>query len=175
MKLWTGAAGFLFTLSHFSYILKNVRNPTKALKITILALAAAFLVSQAIRPERSNPPVSADISCDPAIKSLLHRACYNCHSNETVWPWYSEIAPVSWLVASDVREARQHLNFSEWGAYDRGTQFYKLRGIAQEIREGEMPLWYYALVHKEARLDSAERDRILNWAVSKSKSAAPKP
>jgi hypothetical protein len=151
-----------------------VRSHRKGLKIGILILAVAFLLAQAIRIEESNPPVSSDLSCDPLVKSLLHRACYNCHSNETVWPWYSNIAPVSWLVASDVREARQHMNFSEWGTYDSDTRFYKLKGIAEEIEEGGMPLWYYSIVHKEARLNSAERDRIVGWAVAALESAAPK-
>lgn len=145
----------------------------KVIKIGILAFAAVFLLSQAIRTDRSNPPVAADISCDPQIKLLLHRACYNCHSNETVWPWYSNLAPVSWLVASDVREARQHVNFSDWGDYDSSTRVYKLKGIAEVVQEGEMPLWYYSIMHKEARLDSAQRDRIIGWAVAASESVAP--
>ena len=154
-------------------MLAIVRDHRKVFKIGILFFAGALLLAQAIRPERSNPPVSSDISCDPQVKSLLHRACYNCHSNGTVWPWYSSIAPISWLVASDVSEARQHLNFSLWGTYDSGTRFYKLKGIEEEVGEAEMPLWYYSIMHKEARLSSAERDRIVDWAVGASESAAP--
>lgn len=174
MELGAIVPGTLFTGDGFSYILEVMRMRKKALKIGILVLAAAFLLAQTIRTERSNPPISSDISCDPGVRSLLRKACYDCHSNETIWPWYSGIAPFSWLVTNDVREARRHLNFSEWGGYDSDTRLYKLKGIAEEVREGEMPLWYYSIVHKGARLDAAERDRILSWAEAASQSAEPK-
>ena len=141
-----------------------MRNYRRYAKIAVVILVAAFAVSQAIRIEKTNPPARLDASLDPAIKPLLQRACYNCHSNETVWPWYSNVAPVSWLVASDVKEAREHLNFSEWDTCTPEVQGHKRMGIAEEVEEGAMPLWYYSIVHRDSRLSAEERDRITKWA-----------
>jgi len=98
-----------------------MRNARKIMKIAFFILVAVFVLAQAIRVERLNPPVQAEITADPAVKPLLRRACYDCHSNETVWPWYSNVAPASWLIASDVEEGRSNLNFSEWGSLGRGS------------------------------------------------------
>lgn len=140
--------------------------------ITVLILVVAFLLLQAIRPERFNPPVQSDLTADPEVKSLLRRTCYNCHSNETVWPWYSSVAPASWLIASDVNEGRRNLNFSEWASYSDPIQSHKLADIAEEIREGEMPPWYYTLAHSDAKLSPSERDRIQAWAGASAKPQA---
>jgi hypothetical protein len=136
----------------------------KNAKIGILVLVAALVLSQAIRIDKTNPPMSSDVSADPAVKSMLKRACYNCHSNETVWPWYSGVAPVSWLVGSDVHEGRSNLNFSEWGAYSKDTQALKLSAVIKETQEGEMPPWYYSMIHGDSRLNQQERDLIKAWA-----------
>jgi len=129
----------------------------------IFLFLAALLIAQFIRVERVNPPVRSDIHATPEIGSLLRNTCYNCHSNETVWPWYAHVAPVSWLVASDVSEARRHLNFSEWGSYDGDTQSHKLKAIAEEITDRAMPPWYYLMVHRGSRLSESERNNILSW------------
>jgi hypothetical protein len=136
----------------------------KILKIIILSLVVVLLLAQFIRIDKSNPPVRSDLASGSA-KPLLHRACYNCHSNETIWPWYASVAPASWLVGRDVREARSHLNFSEWGTYDSGTRSHKLRGIAEEVRGGDMPPWYYSFVHRDSRLSASERNQILAWVA----------
>lgn len=143
-----------------------MRNARKIVKIAIFILVAVFVLAQAIRVERLNPPVQAEITADPAVKPLLRRACYDCHSNETVWPWYSNVAPASWLIASDVEEGRSNLNFSEWGSLGSDAQSHKLADIAEEVRDAEMPLWYYTLAHPEARLSPAERSKLLDWAAS---------
>ena len=147
----------------------------KGAKNVGFVLIAILFLAQAIRIEKSNPPVSSDISADPAIKPLLRRACYNCHSNETVWPWYSNVAPASWLVGSDVKEARRRMNFSEWGAYSSEMQAHKLRGIAEEMESGEMPPWYYAMAHSDSHLNHAERTRIVNWTEDALKLLGTKP
>jgi len=136
----------------------------KALKIAALVCAVALLFAQLIRIETSNPPVRADLTAGP-VKPVLQKSCYSCHSNETVWPWYSGVAPASWLVGRDVREGRGHLNFSDWGNYDRDTRVHKLRDIADEVKEGAMPPWYYTLFHREARLSASGRDQILGWVA----------
>ena len=142
-----------------------MRGFRKKVKIAVLILVAAFVLLQAIRIEKSNPPVRSDISADPAIKSILRRACYNCHSNETVWPWYSNVAPASWLIETDVNDGRRHLNFSEWGTYSSDTQSHKLEDIADEMGTGEMPPWYYTLAHSDSRLSSDERSQIQAWTI----------
>ncbi len=149
-----------------------MRSIRKDAKIAVLVLVAALILAQAIRIEKSNPPVTHDISADPAVKPLLHRACYNCHSNETIWPWYSTVAPASWLVASDVNEGRRQLNFSEWEAYSQSVQAEKLKAIADEMKEGDMPPWYYSLVHRDARLKPAEREQIRAWTATALESVA---
>jgi hypothetical protein len=135
----------------------------RGLKTVAYIFVAVLILAQLARINRLNPPVRSDISAGPSIQPVLRRVCYNCHSNETVWPWYSGVAPVSWLVGSDVHEARQHLNFSDWGTYDSGTQSHKLRGIAEEVQGGDMPPWYYSMVHREARLSPSERSQIQAW------------
>ena len=139
-----------------------MKKVAKGLKIIILSLAAVFLLAQLIRIDKSNPSVRSDLASGSA-KPVLHRACYNCHSNETIWPWYSSVAPTSWLVGSDVRGARSHLNFSEWGTYDSGTRSHKLRAIAEEVKGGDMPPWYYSFVHRDSRLSASDRNQILAW------------
>jgi hypothetical protein len=145
-----------------------MRSFRKDAKIGSLVLLAALVVAQAIRIERNNPPVRSDISADPAIKNLLKKACYDCHSNETVWPWYSRVAPVSWLVGSDVQEGRRELNFSEWGSYASNRQEHRLKSIGEEVQDGGMPPWYYSIMHRKSRLKPEERTIISNWAASAS-------
>jgi Haem-binding domain len=142
-----------------------MRSIRDGIKKAAFVFVAVLFLSQAIRIDRSNPPVRSDLTARPGIKSLLQRACYNCHSNETDWPWYSGLAPASWLVGNDVQEGRRHLNFSEWGTYDSGTQSHKLRGIAEEVKGGGMPPWYYSLVHPDSHLNPSERDQILAWTA----------
>ncbi|MEE2703186.1 MAG: heme-binding domain-containing protein [Myxococcota bacterium] len=107
--------------------------------------------------EHSNPPVTLEPDWDSAnTRELFFRACRDCHSNETVWPWYSYVAPVSWLVSSDVNEGREHLNVSDWGRPDQhGDE------AAEMVREGDMPLWFYLPLHARARLSPAERKRFI--------------
>jgi hypothetical protein len=140
-----------------------MRNIPKGIKIAVLIFVVVLFLAQAIRIDRTNPPVVSDLTAESAARPVLRRACYNCHSNETIWPWYSGIAPASWLVGSDVTEAREHLNFSEWGTYDSDTRSYKLKGIAEEVQSGDMPPWYYSLMHRESRLTETERNQILAW------------
>lgn len=105
----------------------------------------------------ANPPARVEPAWDSAqTRELAVRACYDCHSNQTVWPWYSNIAPVSWLVQSDVDEGRNKLNFSEWSRPQK-----EAKKSAEEVQEGEMPEWYYVVAHPEAQLSSAERQALI--------------
>jgi hypothetical protein len=122
-----------------------------------------FAAIQIVPVERSNPPVTQTVSMTPAVEPILRRACFDCHSHETRWPWYASVAPVSWLVAWDVAEAREHLNFSTWDVYPPKKSSKLLDELIEEVHEGEMPLWYYRLVHREAVLSNDDLDTIDAW------------
>lgn len=97
-------------------------------------------------------------------QQLLKNACFNCHSNHTDYPWYGYVAPVSWWLNGHINGAKDHLNFSEWDKYSRKDQIARLNKICEDIKEGDMPLASYRLIHKEARLTSAEKQEICSWA-----------
>jgi len=138
---------------------------TRRLRLALGTLAGAFLAVQAVRIDRTNPPVEQDVAAPAAVEGLLRRACYNCHSHETAWPWYSHLAPVSWLLAHDVAEGRRELDFSAWAAYPPAKKVRKLRKSADEVAKGKMPPWYYTLVHAEARLAPGEREMLRAWTA----------
>jgi hypothetical protein len=129
-----------------------------------------FAGMQLIRPEMTNPPVDPDMAVErflviePEVGTLLRTACYDCHSNQTVWPWYANVAPASWLLSRDVKEGRAHLNFSTWGTYAEGRRVLALEGIAEEVGGGGMPFPPYLVLHPEANLDSVARRKIVDWA-----------
>ena len=132
---------------------------------SILGLLAVGLVGiQFIPVVRSNPPILAEIEASEEVLTIFRRACYDCHSNETIWPWYSYVAPVSWLVESDVKVGRGNVNFSEWNEYSQKLQNLKRYKIGEEVDEGEMPLWYYLPLHSEAKLSQADIDLIISWS-----------
>jgi cytochrome c551/c552 len=140
-------------------------------KAVLLGFVVVVVGAQLVPVARTNPPVTGDVAAPPEVAALLRRACYDCHSNETVWPWYSRVAPVAWLVSHDVSEGREELNFSAWGDYPAKRRAKKLKESREEVEDGEMPPWYYLLMHPEARLDDAERARLLAWTAE----AAPAP
>ena len=129
-----------------------------------LGLLVLVVAIQFIPVDTANPPVESDISTSPAVKAVLQRACYDCHSHETVWPWYSRVAPISWLLVRDVQEGRAELNFSTWNQYSTQQQVKKLKESWQEVSEGEMPPWYYLPVHRDARLSAEDRTLLEQWA-----------
>jgi hypothetical protein len=123
-----------------------------------------FIAIQFVPVDRSNPPVVGEPRWNsPQTRALAERACYDCHSNETKWPWYTNIAPVSWLAAHDVEEGRAALNFSEWGV-SRGEESEGAAPdeIVEEVEEGKMPLPKYLLLHPEARLTAMELQALIN-------------
>ncbi len=129
------------------------------------AVVAVLVVIQFIDIGVSdNPPVEQDIAAPPQVSQILHRACYDCHSNETVWPWYSRVAPSKWLVRHDVEEGRGHLNFSTWNRNDPRRQARKAMEIAEQVDENEMPPRLYTPLHPSARLTAQERQQIVDWA-----------
>ena len=134
--------------------------------LTGVFLVIIFLgLIQLIPVTLNNPAVIQDIDAPAHVHAILKRSCYDCHSHETVWPWYSRIAPASWLLAWDVKEGREELNFSTWHQYSNRKRTKKLREIAEEIEEGEMPPWFYIPLHPEARLSSQDKQHLRTWAL----------
>ncbi len=130
----------------------------------LLGLAGAALVMQLVPYGRdhTNPPVTREPAWDsPATRALALRACFDCHSNQVRWPWYSHVAPASWLVQYDVDAARRKLNFSEWDRPQKDAE-----DAAEEVREGAMPLAPYELLHAEARLSPAETEALVRGLVA---------
>lgn len=132
------------------------------LKNTLLIGAAVLVSMQFIRPARYNPPIDhtqtlqAHLSEQSPAVSVVNRACRDCHTNETTWPWYSNVAPVSWLIVHDVEEGREAVNFSTWGAYPSDQQQKLLKEACEEVSQGEMPMSFYTVLHPEARLSAAD-------------------
>jgi hypothetical protein len=129
----------------------------RLITIIIIGLAAVLLLIQLIPYGRqhTNPPVLQEPNWDsPQTRELAQRACFDCHSNETVWPWYSNVAPVSWLVQRDVDEGRQHLNFSDWG------HVRELDDLPRVVKNGGMPPGQFLITHPEARLTQSEKDAL---------------
>lgn len=134
-----------------------------------LFLILILLGIQAVRPNRATPKAdpSKDFvkiyAGDKATEELFKQACYDCHSYETKYPWYSEIAPVSWIVQDHVREGREHLNFNEWGNRGKAKRAHALEEMTEETLEGEMPLKGYALIHEEANLTEDQKRQLVHW------------
>ena len=136
----------------------------RKLTMAAAALAAGFLAIQAVPVDRSNPPVEQEVPASADARAVLRRACYDCHSNEVRWPWYSRIAPVSWLVARDVREGREAVNYSTWNRLDAGDRREALHESWEEVEEDEMPLWFYLPLHPDARLSAEDRAILREWS-----------
>jgi heme-binding protein len=141
-------------------------------KRSFVAVATFIVLAQIYRPATTNPPagenqdIAANLSVEPAIASMLDRSCSDCHSNRTVWPWYSHFAPVSWLVVSDVNRGRQRVNFSEWGSYATDKRGKLLQAICKEVTEGDMPPITYTPMHSSAKLTKADAQEICRWTAA---------
>ena len=133
-------------------------------KVVVLLLASGLLIQLVpYGRQHSNPPVTGEPQWDrPRTRELFFRVCKDCHSNETVWPWYSSIAPASWLVQHDVDEARSEFNVSEWGRTGKN----KGKDAAEELREGEMPPFQYLLAHPGARLTDMEKAEFIKGLMT---------
>lgn len=138
-------------------------------KKIFLGLGILFLVMQFFRPAQSNPETTRGqdiLSLYPAdedVVSVLKSACYDCHSHETTWPWYSQINPVGWVVSNHVMEGRDELNFSDFAGYSAKKADHKLEESMEYIKKGEMPLKGYVFLHPEARLSEEQKNVLLAW------------
>jgi mono/diheme cytochrome c family protein len=131
--------------------------------IVVVVLVVCPLLLQLVPYGHShtNPPVVSEPKWDsPQTRALAVRACFDCHSNETKWPWYTNIAPVSWLIQRDVDDGRRRLNFSDWGAPTRG-EARNPSEMGRAIQRGSMPPWFYLPPHPEAQLTQAEKDQLI--------------
>ena len=134
----------------------------------VFRIAVAFAIAggiglQFIRPQLTNPPVVADLQAPPAVKQILVTGCYNCHSNETKLAWFDQIVPGYWLVASDVKEARAHMNFSEFGRKPPAGQTATLFEAVNQVQLGAMPPAQYKLLHPEGVLSAAQLATLKNY------------
>ncbi len=174
----------------WSKIMSNFRNLVLKIVGGLIAVGVlGFIAIQFVSVDKSNPPVVSEPKWDsPQTQALVERSCYDCHSNETKWPWYSNVAPVSWLVARHVEEGRAELNFSEWGVnnnsageareseegeheedehesaegkHTEGREGEELEELIESIQEGEMPLPGYVRMHPEAHLTQAEIEALI--------------
>jgi len=137
-------------------------------RFLILALIA-FVVMQFIRPEKNNGGYESltafleETKPTPAVAATLKAACYDCHSNQTRYPWYNNIAPVSYWLADHVKDGTKHLNFSEWSTYSVKRKDHKLEEVAEEVEKGEMPLDEYTWTHGEAKLSDQQIKELIQW------------
>ena len=150
----------------------------KALKWAVIVILVLFVVAQAYRPDLSGPPVDetktmrASARLTPEVGAIFDRSCNDCHSSKTDWPWYSQVAPVSWWLKNHVDEGRRELSFSEWGTYPQRKATRKLGEICDQVQAGEMPLKSYLLLHPAAKLSDADRKAICDWTESERQRAA---
>ena len=141
----------------------------KVIKRAAIVLCVMLALIQVVRPARTNPPVDESRTIQaltritPEVAAIFERSCKDCHSYRTQWPWYSQIAPVSWYVIDDVNEGREHLLLSDWASYDRKKALKRLDDICDEVGGGEMPPSPYVFIHSTARLSDADKSLVCNW------------
>ena len=142
--------------------------PARTTRIGLVALLL-LLAIQIIPVNRTNPPIDpsrtiyATQTVPAAVADVFERSCNNCHSDQTKWPWYSYVAPVSWVVARDVHRARRNLNFSRWGNYSPKKRAEKLEDICEQLVNGDMPDPKYMLFHRSARVTESQRSAVCDW------------
>jgi hypothetical protein len=136
----------------------------KVVQRGLAAVGLVLLVAQLVPVDRVNPPVQGEVAAPAAVRAILRRACYDCHSNEVRWPWYGRVAPFSWLLERDVREGRKEVNFSVFEQYPEKRQRRKWTEIPEQIQKNEMPPWFYVAVHPDARLSESDSTELVRWA-----------
>jgi hypothetical protein len=141
----------------------------RIMRWVVIVGVCCFAIAQFFGPAKTNPvtdpskAIEARLQVTPAVAAIFDRSCNDCHSNKTRWPWYSHVAPVSWLVVDDVDEARQNLNFSEWGRYTQRDVEGMLKQICQEVKAGAMPLSIYTPLHPGSKLSTEDVKILCDW------------
>lgn len=145
-------------------------------KTILIGFAIGLVVIQFFQPakNKSDKTLAVDFTSiyivPDSVQSILQAACYDCHSNNTSYPWYVNIQPMGWLMAKHIRNGKAKLNFSEFGNYSARRQISKLKGIASQIKDGDMPLSSYKMMHKAARLSMRQQQLMINWFITKADS-----
>ena len=135
-----------------------------------IALVVVFIVAQFFSPEKNESNLEdiaafiTETNPPKEVKSILENTCYDCHSSNTKYPWYNNVTPVNYWLASHVNEGKSHLNFSDWKSYSIAKKDHKLDELIEEVEEGEMPLKSYTYTHSEAQLTAEERKLVTEWA-----------
>ena len=151
------------------------------IKKIFLGLAVAFIAIQFIRPAKNVSPaigpndITAKVTVPADVQRVLAKACYDCHSDNTRYPWYAQVQPVGWWLASHIHDGKRHLNFSEFGAYDAKTAPRRLHGVARTVNRGVMPLHSYLWIHHDAVLTEAEKKLLTDWAEAAQTQLAASP
>jgi hypothetical protein len=141
-------------------------------KSILIAVAVALVLIQFIGIDKSKPQYDpgadyfSTINAPAEVQRIIKESCYDCHSFETNYPWYSNVSPVSWLLQKHIDEGREHMNFSEWAHYTASQKNKLIEESMEEIEANKMPLKSYTLLHPESKLDPQEKETILNWLLS---------
>ena len=141
----------------------------KTWKIIIVSIFALLIIIQFFQPEKNNKVANPkndivfSVEMSSMVKKKLVNACYDCHSEQTIYPFYNRVAPVSWILAKHIRDGKEQLNFSAWATYDKKKQIKLLNEICEVITEGEMPMKGYVMMHSKAVINEKELDEICAW------------
>lgn len=138
------------------------------MKKVLFIILGVFILIQFIRPEKNVSGdkanhISTIIDIPNDVNEILKTSCSDCHSNRTLYPWYSEIAPISWYLASHVNDGKEHLNFSEWASYNKDQRKHILNDLQEELENQKMPLKSYLIIHKDAEMTKNQYETLLNW------------
>jgi hypothetical protein len=149
-----------------------LKRALKILRWFALAVLVVLIGLQFVRPARTNPAVDpsqtihARLQVTPQVAAILDRSCQDCHSNSTRWPWYSNVAPVSWFVIDHVNHGRTQLNLSQWGSLDNRQSVKKLEEMCEEVQDGVMPLESYTRIHWGAKLGPEDIKTLCEWTAA---------
>jgi len=141
----------------------------KVLKIVVVGLFVGLIAIQFVRPAQTNPPIVVEQTLEATtqvpeeVQKIFARSCNDCHTNNTVYPWYAKIQPSGWFLANHIEDGRRHLNFSEWTTYETRRKHKKLDEICEQVQAGEMPLPSYLWIHGSAKLTEAEIKTVCDW------------
>lgn len=134
--------------------------------VGILVIMQFFGIDKTVKPVNKETDFLATMQPPAEIAKLIKTSCYDCHSEQTEYPWYTNVAPISWWIGHHIEEGREHLSFSNWAKYDQKKAIHKLEEFYEEVEEGEMPLNSYTWMHAEASLSKEDKDKMLNWVKS---------
>jgi cytochrome c551/c552 len=150
----------------------NMKTLRKVIKWILIVIVCLFILIQVKRPARTNPAVDesqtifASTQMTPQVAAIFNRSCVDCHSNKTVWPWYTNVAPVSWFVIDHVNEGRRKMSLSEWGKLEGAGQSKKLQQMCDEVTDGGMPLSTYTPLHPGSKLSPADVKTLCDWTAA---------